>query len=260
MITSRKNPRIQRIKRLQNNSKQRHAEGVFVIEGVRLIEEASTANWEIPEVYYTENITDRGKNLVEFLRRSNSILEIVSTDVMQIISDTKSPQGILAVLPMKSLPIPVQLNNVLILDGLRDPGNLGTILRTAASAKVQLAILTAGSVDQYSPKVLRAAMGAHFSIPIVNLGWNEIKNKLDKFGLHIYLAKSTGESTYFDADFRQPLALIIGGEAEGASEQALGITNTSVMIPMPGGGESLNAAVAAGILLFEITRQRGYLE
>jgi TrmH family RNA methyltransferase len=256
MITSSKNPKVQRIKRLQSKSKERQAEKEFVIEGVRLMEEAHSANWEFKQVFVTETLSGRGRKLVEVIQESGTKIDSVSSNVMRAISDTKNPQGIAAVIGLKTLPLPDQLNFVLILDKLRDPGNLGTILRTSVAANVQAVFLTPGSVDVLSPKVLRAGMGAQFRIPILPENWIEIDNLLMGANLHVYFATSAGGDSYYAADFKRPLALIIGGEAEGASDRALQDADSKITIPMPGGGESLNAAVAAGILLFEIARQR----
>jgi TrmH family RNA methyltransferase len=256
MITSTQNPRIQWVRRLQSKSKTRQADNVFIIEGVRLIEEAQSANWGLRYIFFTETLGDRGKKLVDTFLGSETKLELVSANVMQAISDTKNPQGILAVVAMKSLPVPDQLDFVLILDRLRDPGNMGAILRTAAAAKVQAVLLTTGSVDVYSPKVLRAGMGAQFRMPIQNKEWIEIKTQINNANLHTFLATSDGKVTYHEAEFQRPLALIIGGEADGVSDKIFQSADSRVMIPMPGGGDSLNAAVAAGILLFEIARQR----
>lgn len=230
---------------------------MFIIEGVRLIEEAQSANWGFRYIFFTETLGDRGKKLVDHFIGTETKLELVSANVMQAISDTKNPQGILAVLEMKSLPLPGRLDFVLILDRLRDPGNLGAILRTAAAANVQAVFLTTGSVDAYSPKVLRAGMGAQFRLPIQYKDWIEIKNQVKSASLKIYLATTGGGISCYEAGFQHPLALIIGGEADGASDLILQSADSRVMIPMPGGGDSLNAAVAAGILLFEVTRQRG---
>jgi TrmH family RNA methyltransferase len=257
MITSTQNPRIQWVRRLQSKSRYRQADNVFIIEGVRLIEEAQSANWGFRYIFFTETLGDRGKKLVDHFIGTETKLELVSANVMQAISDTKNPQGILAVLEMKSLPLPGRLDFVLILDRLRDPGNLGAILRTAAAANVQAVFLTTGSVDAYSPKVLRAGMGAQFRLPIQYKDWIEIKNQVKSASLKIYLATTGGGISCYEAGFQHPLALIIGGEADGASDLILQSADSRVMIPMPGGGDSLNAAVAAGILLFEVTRQRG---
>jgi TrmH family RNA methyltransferase len=256
MITSTKNPIIQWARRLQSKSKDRHADNAFVIEGVRLIEEILDANWGARYIFYTESLSDRGVNLVKAFGGANTQIEAVSSNVMQAISDTKNPQGILAVIEMRSLPSPEEIDYLLVLDQVRDPGNLGTILRTAAAAGVQAVYLPPGTVDAFSPKVLRAGMGAHFRLPIIKASWNDISKLKNSANLHAYLATSEDGNYYYDSDFQRPLVLIIGGEAEGTGQIANKLSDSKVRIPMPGGGDSLNASVAAGILLFEISRQK----
>ena len=256
MITSTKNPKVQWVRRLQSRPKQRLSDNVFVIEGVRLVEEAFDANWRIRQIFFSKTLSERGRNLISVLHDSGIDTDVVSSHVMQSMSDTKNSQGILAVLDMMVLHEPHQLDFVLILDNLRDPGNMGTILRTAAAANVQAVYLTTGCVDIYSPKVLRAGMGAHFRLPIQNLEWNQVLAQIQKADLKVYLASPEGEISYHQAEFQHPLAVIIGGEADGGSEEALKCAEVEITIPMPGGGDSLNAAVAAGIILFEIVHQR----
>jgi TrmH family RNA methyltransferase len=142
----------------------------------------------------------------------------------------------------------------LILDGVRDPGNLGAILRTAAAAGVDAVLLPPETADPYAPKVVRAGMGAHFHLAIHSLQWDAIRTVCGS--LQIFLAHSEGALLYTEADFTQPLALIIGGEAHGAGPEIQALHPAAVRIPMPGRAESLNAAVAAGILIFEVVQQR----
>jgi TrmH family RNA methyltransferase len=175
---------------------------------------------------------------------------------MRAASDTQTPQGILVVLEPRDLRLPPHPDFLFIVDQVRDPGNLGTILRTAAAAGVDGVLLPPGTVDVYAPKVVRAAMGAHFRLPIRLLSWEEIGAQLESSDLRTYLADARKGVEYTQADFRSPLALIIGSEAEGAGAQAQSLAEERVFIPMPGGMESLNAAIAAGILLFEVVRQR----
>jgi len=177
----------------------------------------------------------------------------VSEEVMRAISDTQTPPGLLAVVPISEKPPKEGL--LLIVDRLRDPGNLGTILRSAWAAGVGQLVTTKGTVDIYSPKVVRGAMGAHFHLSLApDKGWEEIEPLLE--GRQILLAEARGEVAYHEVDWSKPSALIIGGEAEGASEEAKRLAHKRVYIPMPGGAESLNAAVAASIILFEAARQR----
>lgn len=200
----------------------------------------------------------RGQTVVEGFLARGATVEQVSEPVMQAVSDTETPQGLLVVLDQHALPLPPAPDFLLILDGVRDPGNQGTILRTAIAAGVQSVWLAPGCVDAWSPKVLRAGMGAHFRLPIRNLSWQDIRHSLKQTSgnLRVYLADSAGGMSYLKMDFRTPLALIVGGEAAGAGSEALALADERVLIPMPGGSESLNAAVAASILCFEVVRQR----
>jgi TrmH family RNA methyltransferase len=180
----------------------------------------------------------------------------VSAAVLQACSAAQHAQGILAVLPIHWLPLPDELDFIFIPDGVRDPGNLGSMLRTACAAGVQAVLLVEGGVDPWSPKVVRAAMGAHFRLPLLSLPWQEIERLLSKKGMQLYLASAHSGIPYLQADFCTPLGVLIGGEAEGASPAGRELAQQEVHIPMPGGGESLNAAAAAAILLFEVLRQR----
>ena len=256
MISSTKNPKVQWIRRLQSKGKERQVEGSFVVEGVRLLEEAFNSNWKVEFLAYTDDLDSRGQDIVEAYQKLDTQAEVVSPHVMRAMSDTKNPQGILAVVKMEALSGPGQLDFMLILDQIREPGNLGAILRSAAAAGVQLVCLTPGTVDPYSPKVLRAGMGAQLNLPIRVNTWNEIETQIKDSKLHTYLAQMGEGEVYHQSNLSHPLALIIGGEAEGASEKAHLVADSLIQISMPGGGESLNASVSAGILLFEIARQR----
>lgn len=256
MITSTKNPRIQRIRRLQSKPRERQAEQVIIVEGVRLLEEALASSWVFRQTFYAEPLNDRGMQLVRNIQSVGAQVDKVSPGVIRAISGTETPQGIVAVLEMRPIPIPTHLDFLLILDQIRDPGNLGTILRTAAAANTQAVYLTEGTVDAFSSKVLRAGMGAHFRLPIHTSSWRGIRSAIERAGLRLFLSTCSGGNLYYDSDFKLPLALIIGGEADGAGQDAHQIADFHVHIPMPGGSESLNAAVAAGILLFEVARQR----
>ena len=259
MITSVHNPKIQAIRKLQTQAKYRREEQSFVIEGVRLAEEELQAGWEAELVLFTDLLDERGKAILGGFTARGVPIEQVSETVMKAVSETETPQGILVVLKVQPLPIPVNASFILILDGVRDPGNLGTILRTAAAAGAQAVLLGPGCVDALSPKVVRAGMGAHFRLPIHQLGWDGIGRicKNPESTLKVYLADSTAGIAYTQVDMKSPVALIIGGEAAGAGVESGLLADEKVHIPMPGGSESLNAAVAASILVFEVVRQRG---
>lgn len=257
MITSLSNPKIQRVRTLLAHPKDRREAQAFVVEGVRLAEEAQNANWPVELLLYTEDLVERGRAVVEAIRERGAEIDSVSPQVMRSISDTETPQGILVVLRKQTHVLAEQLDFIFIPDGVRDPGNLGGMLRTAAAAGVQAVFLPPGTVDAYSPKVLRAGMGAHFRLPILELGWQEIKTRLEDKGLQIYLADNNSGERYDQADLRCPLALVVGSEASGASLDAERLAELRLQIPMSGTVESLNAAAAAAVLLFEVVRQRG---
>jgi TrmH family RNA methyltransferase len=256
MITSVQNTKIKEIRGLQARGKHRRDAAAFVAEGVRLAEEAMQAGCLPQLVLYTEDLNARGMALVEGWQNQSVPVEAVAPHVMQAASDTQTPQGILLVLPLQILPYPTKLDFALILDRMRDPGNLGTLLRTAAAAGVGAVFLPPGTVDAFAPKVVRAAMGAHFHLPVHALSWAEIEAQCKLYNLQVFLAAAGSGTAYTQADFRQPLALLIGGEAHGAGERAHQLATTEVHIPMPGTAESLNAAVAAAVLAFEVVRQR----
>jgi TrmH family RNA methyltransferase len=254
MITSVHNSKIQLVRSLLGRPIERRTAKAFVAEGVRLVEEAWAADWPFRFVLFGETLSERGQELVKRVEAKGFEVEKVTDTLLNSISETETSQGILAVLDYSPLAIPADLSFVLILDSIRDPGNLGTLLRTAAATGVQAIFLPPETTDAFAPKVVRAGMGAHFRLPILSLTWGEIRSRTHD--LKIYLAEMEGATSCWEADFRTPLALIVGSEAEGASPAARELANQSICIPMPGETESLNAAVAGAILMFEVVRQR----
>jgi TrmH family RNA methyltransferase len=255
MITSSQNPKLKLVRALQGRPKERHEEGAFLIEGVRLVEEALSADWPIRFVLYSDGLSERGEKLVEKLKSKGLDVEDVAGDLLQAVSETETSQGILAVLELTTLPLPNFPNFILIPDQIRDPGNLGTLIRSAAAAGVQAILLPPETTDPFAPKVVRAGMGTHFRLPIHTMEWDEIEQVCKSASLQVFLADMAGRSCW-KTDFRGPLALIVGGEAEGASEAARKLATTTVSIPMPGEAESLNAGIAGAVLMFEVVRQR----
>ena len=254
MITSTQNAKLKLVRGLLGRPKERHAAEAFVVEGVRLVEEALAAGWTFRFSLYTQALSERGRVVLKELVQTGVEVEEVAAHLLASSAGTENPQGLLAVLEHRSLPVPQQLDLVLILDVLRDPGNLGSLLRSAAAAGVQAVFLTPGSADAFAPKVVRSGMGAHFRLPIQALDWEFIHERLA--GLKIVLAEMNAPLSCWQADLRGGLALVIGGEAEGASQAARQTCTERVHIPMAAGSESLNAAAAGAVLLFEIKRQR----
>lgn len=258
MITSFQNQRIQTIRDLIANRRRREEEKCFVLEGVRLVEEAIKAGKYPKGVYYTNSLSLRGKSIIQEWRNQGVECEEISEELMQKISDTEQSQGILAVLPVTENPPHKTVDFIVILDAIQDPGNVGTIIRTSAAAGVHMLILAPGCADPYSPKVLRSAMGAHFHTSIHTFSWQEINHFFQN--LHpdhqIFIADAHASGAFWDKDYSKPVALIIGSEAHGISAEARKISSDSVKIPMIEECDSLNAAVSAGILIYEVYRQR----
>lgn len=253
MITSSQNSKIKWVRALLGRAKERREANAFVVEGVRLVEEAANRDWRFEIALYDESLSERGQKLVERLRSKKVEVEEVSQSLMKSLSETETPQGIFAVVEQKQLPIPTPRSFILIPDQIRDPGNLGTLLRSAAAAGVQAVLIPPETTDVFSPKAVRSGMGAHFRVPIHSMPWTEIREQTKE--MQIYLADMDGKSCW-EADLRQPLALIIGSEAEGASADARQVATQKISIPMSGDIESLNAGVAGSVLMFEVMRQR----
>jgi RNA methyltransferase, TrmH family len=255
MITSNQNPKVKLVRALLGRAKERREAGAFVVEGVRLVEEAVHAKWAIRFVLFDETLSERGKSQVEGLRSKGVEVEEVSPSVMKSISETDAPQGVVAIVEFTNLPIPNKPNFILIPDQIRDPGNLGTLLRSAAGTGVQAVLMPPETTDPFAPKVVRAGMGAHFRVPIHAMNWDEISQVVKLEGLQVLIADMNGASCW-ETDLRQPMALIIGSEVDGASESARELADGKISIPMAGGVESLNAGVAGSVLMFEVVRQR----
>ena len=216
MITSAKNPKIKEIKALQGRAKARRQANAFVVEGVRLAEEAVAAGWKPQLCLYTTEISGRGLALVDTLKGQDIPVEEAAPHVLEAASDTQTPQGILLVLPMQTLPTPQNVDFALVIDQVRDPGNMGTLLRSAAAGGVQAVLLTEGGVDVFSPKVVRGAMGAHFRLPIQTLSEEEVLAFCRRNNLKLFAAAAGEGGAHTQTDLTQPIALMVGGEAEGA--------------------------------------------
>lgn len=252
LITSKQNANVKLVYGLQNRTRTRRKEHKIVLEGARLVGDALAQGITPLLAFFTPSKTDY--DLISQLQQLPTQLIPVSDDVMQHMSDTESPQGVLAVCPIPKPELPESPERVLILDEVREPGNMGTILRTAGAAGVQIMLLSPGCVDPYNPKVLRSGMGAHFRLPIVEAKWYEIAEYCAD--VPIYLAAGGADLAYSDVDWAQHWALVIGNEAHGVGKAEDKLNGTLISIPMAAATESLNAAVATGVILFEAQRQR----
>jgi TrmH family RNA methyltransferase len=253
-IQSPQNPKVQLVRALMNQGKARLKQQAFVAEGVRLLEDGLRSDVPIKFVLYKQSSSTRSASLLDGLSKNAVELNLVEDQLFDSLSGTDHSQGVLGVFEMKSFALPDQPDFLVVPDQLRDPGNLGTILRSAEAAGAQAVLLPPGNTDAFAPKVVRSGMGAHFRLLIQHVPWDVLEHVLE--GLEVFHADMQGEQIYWRTDLKQPLALLIGGEAEGISPEGAKLATSSVRIPMVGGTESLNAAVSASLLMFEVARQR----
>jgi TrmH family RNA methyltransferase len=254
IITSTQNEKVKLAYGLQNRARSRRKEMKIALEGVKLVRDALERGHKPTFIMYDpEAIT---KDVIKSLKKHapNNEYIAVSPEVMQHIAEAEQPQGLLGVFPLPMPPLPRNPTRVLILDEVSDPGNMGTIFRTAAASGVDCVLLTPNCADPYNPKVLRSGMGAHFRLPIIEVKWFEIENYCQS--LKVYVAMGEGEMRYDKVDWRESWALIIGNEGHGVSEQSLALASAKIHIPMAKETESLNAGIATGVILFEAARQR----
>lgn len=251
VITSASNPTIAFVRSLSRRD-IRAAERAFIVEGVRAVQDALQAG-ATPRLVLLRQDTPAevfGEGAPFPVRR-------VEPRLFDRLSDVQAPQGVLAVFPLPDLTSdwPEAAPLVLVLDRLRDPGNLGTLLRSAAGAGVSAVYLTAESVDPWNAKVVRAGMGAHFRVPLRQFDVAAADELRALLPLRVQ-ARADAAVAYDSLPWAQPAALVIGGEADGVSPALAAWSNQAVAIPLAAGVESLNAAVAGSILLFEAARQR----
>lgn len=250
-INSYQNFRIKLTRSLLSYPKSRRDEDLFVLEGTRLIFDVIEQGHKPAFILYRPELAETVQPLSQF-----ECLE-VDPRLLENLSDTETSQGLLAVFPIPHLELPAKANLILAVDGLNDPGNLGTILRTAAAANVDGLAIMPGTVDPYNPKVVRSGMGAHFRLPIISLEWALLSKRFGK-QWQIVAADLPTEHTrpYHDPLWNKPTVLVVGNEAHGLSSHARQAAPHQVHIPMAKDVESLNSATAAAVILFEIQRQR----
>lgn len=251
MITSSSNPRLKRARLLLQSGKRRRAENALVLEGARLIEDALGAGVQPDYILFSPTASDTSQALLQRLASTSIECLEVEAALFDDLSETQNSQGILAVCPFLELPTPASIQFALILDHVADPGNMGTILRTASAVGVDVVIVAQHGVDPSNPKVVRGAMGAHFRLPIRRWDWEQVA----ALGLPLFMADAHGTHTIYEQNWQLPLGVVIGGETRGFAESAHQLSLEVVRIPMVA-GESLNAAVAASVILYEIYRQR----
>ena len=254
MITSAGNPQIKHLRQLAARPRARREEGVFLAEGRRMVEEAPEGR--VAAAYCSESFAAEAANR-ELLGRLQA--EVLTDSLFQSISDTVTPQGILAVVRVQAYTAEDLVSSgrpLIILEGLQDPGNLGTILRTGEGAGIGGVFMDRQTADVYNPKAVRATMGSLFRVPHCRMeSAAEAVRACRSAGYRIYAAHLAGSVRYTEPDYRCPCAFLIGNEGSGLTDATAALADQAVRIPMEGKVESLNAAIAATLLMYEAHRQ-----
>lgn len=256
MITSTSNPRIKNLVLLGKKAKARKEQGVFLVEGRKMTEEAPK-EW-IRELYVSESYLAEKEN-AKSLRGME--YEVLSDHVMKAAADTQTPQGILAVVSMPRWDFTditeMDSGSYLFLEDIQDPGNLGTMIRSGEAAGITAVIVSNGTVDLYNPKTIRSTMGSIYRVPF--FAADDLKQTIctmKEQGMKLYAAHLKGNRSYDEPDYRQKCGFLIGNEGKGLTEEIAGLADEYIRIPMEGSVESLNAAIAAAVLMYEVNRQK----
>lgn len=255
MITSTSNAQVKNLQQLAKKAKARNEQDVFLVEGFKMFQEAPRDR--IEKVYVSKSLfSEKGQAFLQNLK-----YEVLDDHAFAAASDTKTPQGILCLVRQYHYRLEdltaSENPHLLILENLQDPGNLGTIMRTAEGAGADGIILSRNSVDLYNPKTIRSTMGSIYRMPFLYVNQiGEILPELSAKGIHTYAAHLQGRNCYDEEDYRKGCAFFIGNEGNGLTDDLSNRADTWIRIPMHGKLESLNAAVAASILMYEVCRQR----
>ena len=256
MISSTSNPKIKNLIQLQKKAKERRATGTFVVEGRKMVAEAPIES--LVQVYVSETFEgeEEHRNLL-----SRFSYEVLSDSVFKSVSDTQTPQGILAIVKQPSYQLSDLLQgdktHLLVLESIQDPGNLGTMLRTGEGAGSTGIVMNGTTVDLFNSKTIRSTMGSIYRVPFfVTDDLTGTIHKIKEQGVHCYAAHLKGNASYDRMNYAEPTAFFIGNEGNGLSKEIADLADTYIRIPMEGEVESLNAAIAATILMYETNRQR----
>lgn len=255
LVTSPSNARLKLLRKLHAR-RQREKHGLVLLEGHRLVLDAVAAGLEPEFVVLHDGARTSEVDAALRPLGPERVLR-APAELVASLSDTETPQGILAAVPLRARPLPAAPTLVLVCDGVSDPGNLGTLLRSAAGAGVGACLLTPGCCDPMGLKALRAGMGAQFRLPVHGAeSWEAIATDLASWGCQTFAADAGGALAHFDVDWCAPAALVVGSEAHGLSETVRADPRVTTCSIPADGVESLNAAVAGSVILFEARRQR----
>ncbi|AAK80314.1 TrmH family RNA methyltransferase [Clostridium acetobutylicum] len=256
VIKSKENSIIKEVKKL-NEKKHRDLKKSFIVEGLRFVREALESDFKIQYLFVSEKNYDKFilKELKELIKKEFQVIKVTES-ILKDICNTQTPQGIVAVVQYKEVAWKLTKGFYMLVDKVQDPGNMGTIIRTANAAGALGVIITKGTVDIYNNKTLRATMGSIFKIPIIFEDDNFSKIKeLKKNGFKIIASSLDTEHNFYDVSLNEKLIIAVGNEGNGISDKIVDISDTKVKIPMPGNVESLNVGVAAAIMMFEYVRK-----
>jgi RNA methyltransferase, TrmH family len=256
MLTSVQNPLVKQLRKLQR-SKERREQQMFLLEGTHLLEEACAVGYSLAAVCCTPDWQARHPHLWERAIALCPRVERVSVEVIEAIATTQNPDGVIAA-AHRRMPIELPTPTLgIALQTLQDPGNLGTVIRTAAAAGADGLWLSGDSVDLENPKVLRSSAGQWFRLPMAVSGdlWGEIQQMRSQ-GVQVVATLPTAELTYWEADLRRPTLILLGNEGAGLTRELAEMADVGVRIPLAAGVESLNVAIAAALMLYEAKRQR----
>lgn len=259
MLTSLQNPLIKQLRKL-HATKERHKQQLFLLEGTHLLEEACAIGLPLSVLCCTEKWQAEHELFYQQVALQADRVELVSPEVLQAIATTVSPDGVVATAPRHLIHHELPAHDLtlgLVLESLQDPGNLGTLIRTAAAAGVEGLWISADSVDLDHPKVLRASVGQWFRLPMITSP--NLKADLREFqaqGVQVIATMPNAQHTYWDIDFTHPTVIVVGNEGAGLSAELAAIADQQVRIPLAPHVESLNAAIATALVLYEVRRQR----
>ena len=256
MLTSLKNPLVKHLRSL-HRAKGRQEQGCFLLEGTHLIEAACLAERAIATLCFTPDWQTRYPQLCTEAQARSQRVEVVSPEVLRAIATTVEPDGVVAMLERDRLPTPQLTHLGVVLETIQDPGNVGTMIRTAASVGAEGMVFSRDCVDLDHPKVLRASAGAWFQLPMTTS--DDLVATVQHYqaqGFQAIATLPTADTLFWDVDWRRPTLLLLGNEGAGLSPALAALADQAVRIPLSAGVESLNVAIAAALMLYEIKRQR----
>jgi TrmH family RNA methyltransferase len=255
LIQSKDNPIISEIKKLKEK-KYRTLENKFIVEGFRFVSEALQSKFQVSILVVSENQRSRYEKFkIEELLQSDTKVYYIKEGIFNTLCSTDTPQGILAVVTNKQAELTYVNGFYVLVDGIQDPGNLGTLIRTADAAGALGVILLKGTVDVFNEKTLRATMGSIFHLPVVEFKHLEELKTLMTFGFRLIVSSLQGEKNFYDENLLGKIIIAVGNEGNGVSDVICDLADSKVKIPMPGNAESLNVAIAGSIMMFEYVRQ-----